>query len=182
MAVEAHETSGHEEHEEFEEHEEHEERGLASRAWIQWTTSAARVALAGVLFWAGWVKFTEPPALQRQAVEAYELLPEGLAGAVGYGLPVLEMVLALLLLAGFVTRFSAVISALLMAVFIAGIASVWARGLNIDCGCFGGGGAVAEGETKYPQEIMRDLGYLALAVWIAVFPPGRLSVDRRLGL
>ncbi|GAA0968647.1 DoxX family membrane protein [Actinocorallia libanotica] len=177
--VEAHETSGHEEHDKDAGHE---GRGPASRPWIQWTTTAARVALAGVLFWAGWVKFTEPPALQRQAVEAYELLPEGLAGAVGYGLPVLEMVLALLLVAGFVTRFTAVLSALLMAVFIAGIASVWARGLNIDCGCFGGGGAVAAGETEYLQEILRDLGFLALGVWIAVFPPGRLSLDRRLGL
>ncbi len=177
--VEAHETPGHEEHDEYGEQE---GRGLASRPWIQWTTTAARVALAGVLFWAGWVKFTEPPALQRQAVEAYELLPEGLAGAVGYGLPVLEMVLALLLVVGFVTRFSAVLSALLMAVFVAGIASVWARGLSIDCGCFGGGGAVAAGETKYLQEILRDLGFLALGVWIAVFPPGRLSLDRRLGL
>lgn len=180
--AETHETSGREEHGELDGREGAAESGLRHRPWVAWATTAARVALAGVLFWAGWVKFNEPPALQRQAVEAYELLPSGLAGAVGYGLPVLEMVLALLLVAGFATRFSAVISALLMAVFIAGIASVWARGLNIDCGCFGGGGAVAEGETKYPQEILRDLGYLALAVWIAVFPPGRLSLDRRLGL
>ncbi|MEO3783534.1 DoxX family protein [Actinocorallia sp. B10E7] len=176
MVVEAHETS---------EHEERDEPGpgrLVARAWTQWVTTVARVVLAGVLFWAGWVKFNEPPALQRQAVEAYELLPSGVAGAVGYGLPVLEMVLALLLVVGFATRFSAVISALLMVVFIAGIASVWARGLNIDCGCFGGGGTVAEGDTKYLQEILRDLGFLALAVWTAVFPPGRLSLDRRLGL
>jgi uncharacterized membrane protein YphA (DoxX/SURF4 family) len=174
VVVEAHETS---------ENEERDEPGrLVARPWTQWATLVARLVLAGVLFWAGWVKFREPPALQRQAVEAYELLPDGLAGAVGYGLPVLEMVLALLLVVGFATRFSAVISALLMAVFIAGIASVWARGLSIDCGCFGGGGAVAAGETKYPQEILRDLGYLALALWIAVFPPGRPALDRRLGL
>ncbi len=175
--AEAYEAPG---HGEFDGREERVERWPAG--WVPWATTVARVALAGVLFWAGWVKFTEPPALQRQAVEAYELLPSGAAGAVGYGLPVLEMVLALLLLAGFATRFTAIASAVLMAVFIAGIVSAWARGLTIDCGCFGGGGQVSAGQTRYLQEILRDIGFLALAVWIAVFPPGRLSADQRLGL
>ncbi|MDX6743025.1 MauE/DoxX family redox-associated membrane protein [Actinocorallia sp. A-T 12471] len=150
--------------------------------WTEWVTFAARLGLAGVLFWAGWTKFTEPAPLQRQAVAAYELLPDALIGPVGHGLPVLEMVLALLLVVGFATRLSAILSGLLMIVFIGGIASAWARGLTIDCGCFGGGGTVAAGETKYLQEILRDVGYLALAVWITVLAPGRLAVDRRIGL
>lgn len=152
------------------------------RPALEWPTFAARLGLAGVLFWAGWTKFTEPAVLQRQAVEAYRLLPDALIAPVGHGLPVLEMVLALLLVVGFATRFSAVLAGVLMVVFIGGIASAWARGLTIDCGCFGGGGQVAAGETRYLQEIFRDLGYLALAVWITVFAPGRLAVDRRLGL
>ncbi|MCD0450805.1 DoxX family protein [Actinocorallia sp. API 0066] len=156
--------------------------GRERAAWIGWVTFAARLGLAGVLFWAGWTKFTEPVVLQRQAVDAYQILPEALVGPVGVGLPVLEMVLALLLVVGFATRLTAVISGVLMALFIAGIASAWARGLAIDCGCFGGGGPVAEGETKYLQEIVRDVGFLALAVWITVFAPGRLAVDRKLGL
>lgn len=145
-----------------------------------WTTTAARAGLAVVLGWAGLAKALEPPALQKLAVEAYQLLPEGLITPVGLGLPILEIVLALLLLAGFATRVSGVLSALLMAVFIAGIASAWARGLKIDCGCFGGGGQVAD--PPYLSEIVRDLGFLALAVWIAVWPPGRAALDRRLGL
>ncbi|GAB3664129.1 DoxX family membrane protein [Actinocorallia lasiicapitis] len=151
-------------------------------AVLPWITTVARVLLAGVLFWAGWAKATEPPALQKMAVEAYRLLPDGLAGAVGYGLPVLEIVLAALLFLGFATRFAAVVSGLLMIVFIGGIASAWARGLSIDCGCFGGGGSVAEGQTAYLQEILRDLGFLALAAWIAWFPRSRLSADGLLGI
>ncbi|MEO5877405.1 MAG: MauE/DoxX family redox-associated membrane protein [Streptosporangiaceae bacterium] len=152
-----------------------------TQAW-PWLTTVARIALAAVLFWAGWVKFTQPPALQKQAVEAYRLLPGGLTGAVGYGLPVLELVLALMLLAGFATRLAAILAGLLMVVFIGGIASAWARGLSIDCGCFGGGGPVGAGETKYLQETLRDTLFLGLAVWIAVYPRSRFAVDELLGL
>lgn len=146
----------------------------------QLTTTAARVGLALVLGLAGLAKATEPPALQELAVEAYELVPDGLVTPVGLGLPILEIVLAALLLAGFATRFTAVLSGLLMVVFIAGIASAWARGLKIDCGCFGGGGEVAD--PPYLGEILRDVGFLALAAWITAWPPGRYALDRRVGL
>ncbi len=42
--------------------------------------------------------------------------------------------------------------------FIIGIASVWARGITIDCGCFGGGGYDADAASQYPWEIARDVG------------------------
>ena len=45
-----------------------------------------------------------------------------------------------------------------MVVFIIGISQAWARGLTIDCGCFGGGGNIAAAQTQYPQEIARDVG------------------------
>jgi uncharacterized membrane protein YphA (DoxX/SURF4 family) len=155
--------------------------GRPARPWL---STVARVLLAAVLFWAGWAKFTQPPALQKQAVEAYQLVPGGLSGVVGYGLPALELVLALILLAGFATRFGAILAGLLMVVFIGGIASAWARGLSIDCGCFGGGGggAAGPGETEYPREILRDILFLGLAVWIAVYPRSRFAVDELLGL
>lgn len=150
------------------------------RAADQMTTAAARAGLAVVLGWAGLAKATEPPALQELAVESYQLLPEGLITPVGVGLPILEIVLAALLLAGFATRFSGALSGLLMVVFIVGIAPAWARGLKIDCGCFGGGGQIDD--PPYLGEIMRDLGFLALAAWVAAWPPGRFALDRKIGL
>jgi uncharacterized membrane protein YphA (DoxX/SURF4 family) len=147
-----------------------------------WLSTLARLGLAVVLFMAGWAKFSEPPALQKLAVSAYQILPDGMAGPVGIGLPILEMSLAGMLLLGFATRFIAAGAGLLMIIFIAGIISAWTRGLSIDCGCFGGGGAVGEGQTHYVQEILRDLGFLALAAWITVLPKSRLALDRILGL
>jgi uncharacterized membrane protein YphA (DoxX/SURF4 family) len=147
-----------------------------------WVTTVVRLGLATVLALAGWAKVTEPPRLQKLAVSSYQILPDGLVSVVGIGLPVLELALAALLVLGFATRLSAAASGLLMIVFIAGIISVWARGLSIDCGCFGGGGTVAAGQTRYLQEILRDTGFLAMAAWIVVLPKSRLALDGLLGL
>ena len=70
---------------------------------------------------------------------------------------------------------------MLLVLFIAGIASAWARGLRIDCGCFGGDGSLAwDREPAYLQEILRDLGFLALAAWLALRPRTPVAVDNRL--
>ena len=65
-----------------------------------------------------------------------------------------------------------------MVIFIIAIAQAWARGLNIDCGCFGGGGTVAPGETKYLQEILRDLGLVFLAIYLIRYPLTKFSLDK----
>ncbi|MFC1416887.1 MauE/DoxX family redox-associated membrane protein [Streptacidiphilus cavernicola] len=148
-------------------------RGQAAADWIG---TAARVGLAVVWGWAGYAKIGDPEAAA-QAVRAYRLLPEALVKPFGYGLPFLEMALALLLLVGLGTRIAAMVSGLLLVVYIGSIASVWARGISIDCGCFGGGGAVSASKTAYLQEILRDLGFLLVAAWLIRRPRSRLSLD-----
>lgn len=147
-----------------------------ARDWRPWVTLAARWILGVVLLVAGALKVGDL-GTSVQAVRAYRLLPWELTTIVGYALPWLEIALGLLLVTGTFVRWAAVASAALMVVFIIGIASVWARGLSIDCGCFGGGGEITEGTTQYPQRIAEDLGLLALGVWAAVFPRSPLSVD-----
>lgn len=155
-------------------------RGAVIFALVKpWVTLACRVLMAIVLGYAGYSKVTEPLAAAR-AVRAYQILPESVVTPVGYGLPFLEIILALLLLLGLATRFSGAAAAVLMLVFIAGIASVWARGISIDCGCFGGGGQVAAGQTQYPWDILRDAGLFLASMWIAFFPPGRFALDGKI--
>ncbi|MFE3457200.1 MauE/DoxX family redox-associated membrane protein [Nocardiopsis aegyptia] len=145
-----------------------------------WITLACRLGLAGVLFYAAVSKY--PPALSIQAVEAYDLFPVAIAELIGYTLPLFEIALAVLLLVGLATRYTGAVSALLMIAFIAGIVSAMARGLSIDCGCFGGGGEVAPGETSYGLSIARDIGFAALGAVIAIWPRSPFAVDRALGL
>jgi len=146
-----------------------------------WVATVLRLALAAVLLWAGGAKIGDLPASVR-AVRAFALLPEALARPVGYGLPVLELALGLLLLAGLLTRYAAVFSALLMVGFLVGIISAWSRGLAIDCGCFGGGGPTDPARTQYPLEVVRDAAILAGALVLARWPRSRYSLDTSLGL
>ena len=135
-----------------------------------------RWMLAGVLGVAGALKVPDPAESVR-AVRAYDLLPEALVPAIGYGLPLLELAVAALLVLGLFTRWAAVVAAVLMAGFVVGIAAAWARGLNIDCGCFGGGGQVAAADTRYLQEILRDAALLTAALFLVRWPGSRFALD-----
>jgi uncharacterized membrane protein YphA (DoxX/SURF4 family) len=147
--------------------------------WRPWAATAGRVVLGVVLLVAGAIKLPDPAASVR-AVRAYDLLPEAVVPAVGYGLPLLEVVVGLLLVAGLATRWAAVVASLLMAAFVIGIASAWARGLTIDCGCFGGGGQVDAADTRYPAELARDAALLALSLFLVRRPTSRWSADHAL--
>ncbi|MET9311339.1 MauE/DoxX family redox-associated membrane protein [Kribbella sp. NPDC003505] len=140
-----------------------------------WVSLVARLVLGSVMLVAGALKVTDPETAA-QAVRAYELLPSSLVEPVGWGLPFLEIAIGLLLIIGFGVRASAAAAGVLMVVFIAAVASAWARGLSIDCGCFGGGGQVAPGQTKYLQEILRDAGLLVLAGWLWFNPVSKFAV------
>ena len=145
-----------------------------------WAATAARLLLGVVLVVAGALKMPDPAAAER-AVRAYQLLPEALVGPVAFGLPVVEIAVGLALLVGVSVRAAALASAALMAVFLAAVGSAWARGLQIDCGCFGGGGQVAAGQTAYPGEVARDLGLLLVSLALARWPASRLALGGRGG-
>lgn len=144
--------------------------------WAPWAALAARLVLGSVFVVAGALKLPDPAGSVR-AVRAYQLLPEAVVPAVGYGLPVLEVAVGLMLVLGVAVRLSAVVSAVLLAIFLAGVVSAWARGLTIDCGCFGGGGTVAAGQTRYGSEVARDVGLLVLALGLARWPDSALALS-----
>jgi uncharacterized membrane protein YphA (DoxX/SURF4 family) len=129
----------------------------------------ARLGLAAVWLVSGTLKAIDLDQTV-VAVRAYDVLPRATVDVVAAVLPFLEIGLGLLLLLGIGTRLVAVVSGVLLLVFIAGVTQAWARGLSIDCGCFGGGGAVDPGQTAYGRELLRDAGFLLLAGWLVVRP------------
>ena len=147
------------------------------KALLPWLTLFSRLILGGVLLVAGLLKVTHP-AKSAMAVRAYEVLPIPVANFLGYALPWIEVGIALLLILGVAIKPAAMMGGFLMFLFIVAISQAWARGLTIDCGCFGGGGQVAKGETKYLEEILRDSGLVILAIYLVKFPRGKFSLDR----
>jgi uncharacterized membrane protein YphA (DoxX/SURF4 family) len=144
-----------------------------------WIGFAARLLVGGVWLVAGLLKLPDPAASVR-AVRAYQLLPEAIVPTVGYALPIIEVLVGVTLLAGLLVRIGAALSAVLFIAFIIGISAAWARGLQIDCGCFGGGGFDAQAREKYPWEIARDLGLLLASVWLVWRPRTPWALDNRL--
>lgn len=146
---------------------------------LRWTGLLARLIVGGVWVYAGALKVGDPAA-SVSAVRAYQLLPTGLAEVVGRTLPMLEIVVGVCLIVGLLTRINGVVSALLQLAFVIGIASVWSRGIEIDCGCFGDGGPNPDATSQYPWEIARDLGLMALSLFLVVKPRTAYAVDSAL--
>lgn len=147
------------------------------KKYAPWLGLAARLILGGVLITAGWLKaFNVSDA--ENAVRAYQVLPLPIADLVGIALPWIEIALGILLVLGVATRFSAIAGGTIMVIFILAIAQAALRGLSIDCGCFGGGGQVEPGKTKYLQEIARDLIFALLAFYIYRYPNSKFALSK----
>ncbi len=139
-----------------------------------WLGTVARLVLGVTFLVAGWQKLEDPRAFLR-AIRAYDATPEWLSKAIAYGLPTLEVCLAILLIVGVITRLAAAAVGVLLVVFLIGIIQAAARGIKLECGCFGGGGTTDH--TTYLLDILRDVGLLALVVFLVIWPMTRISVD-----
>ncbi len=130
---------------------------LWSQAW-PWV---ARLGLAGVLAWAGWAKARNPPLFALD-IEAYRLVPGAIAVATAYYLPFVEIFAAVALFIRPVRRGGTLLALVLFTTFTAMLALAWARGLQINCGCFGT--AAASSATNYAWSIARNALLFGLAV------------------
>jgi len=147
---------------------------------MQWVGVLARLVVGGVWLVAGLLKIPDPTENVR-AVRNYRLLPEAVVPFIGHTLPVLEIIVGACLLAGLLVRANALMSGVLLLAFIVGIAAAWARGLSIECGCFGGGGGtVQDPRAAYAWEIARDIGLLAASAWLVYRPRSPWALDNGL--
>jgi uncharacterized membrane protein YphA (DoxX/SURF4 family) len=137
----------------------------------------ARLVVGIVWIVAGALKVGNMDASTR-AVRNFQVLPEAIVPFVGHLLPLLEIVVGSLLIIGFAIPVTAAVSALMQLAFIIGIAQAWARGFQLDCGCFGGGGGTTGNAARgYALDIARDTGLFVLSVLLVLLPVTRLAVD-----
>jgi protein-disulfide isomerase len=142
-----------------------------------WVATAVRLVLAAVLAWVGVARIADPAA-SVDAVRAYQLLPDLLERAVGYGLPVLALALAVLLLVGLAVRVAAAVSAALFLLELVGLVAAAARGLRIRCGCLGSGGVLPAGQSpSYARDLAVVAVLLVLAAGLAWWPATRFALD-----
>ena len=145
------------------------------RSALPWIGLAIRLAAAAVWLVSGVAKIADLQHFEAQ-VQAYKLLPHALEAPFAYALPFVEAGLGLYLAVGLLVRGAAAFSVVLMILFIAAMAQAWARGLSLDCGCFG---TLAK-ERVGLGTILRDAA-LGIPGLIMLIRPSRfLSLDRRL--
>ena len=145
-----------------------------------WLTFLFRLILGGVLLVAGALKVTDPYS-SATSVRAYQILPVDLANFLGFVLPFTEVVIGIFLIVGIWVRLNAIAGGALMVMFIIAIGQAWARGISLDCGCFGKGGLLDSDELpvwNYTLEIARDIVLAAFAIYIYRFPQGKLGFDK----
>ena len=105
---------------------------------LQYLTLVSRLVLGVIFALAGLAKLGLPFHMA-ESIRAYDMgLPPFLVDFMANVLPPIELGVGIWLLLGLFTRFSAGITAALMVVFTIAITQAWARGLDINCGCFGG--------------------------------------------
>lgn len=127
---------------------------------------ASRAAVGGYFAYAAVMKIKDSPEVFAKAVRQFAMVPAEWSNAVAMTLPWVELVAAVLLIAGvFVVEARAII-AVLLAVFLGATVRALLLGLDIrECGCSGAGSKTT------PAEIMvRNTVFLGLLVldWYAL--------------
>ncbi len=129
---------------------------LKPLAGMPWTIASVKTSLA----------------MFAMGVDSFQILPAWAVSPLAHFLPFFEIVLGIWLLSGFALRVSSLLSTLAICVFIYAMFSAWHRGLSINCGCFGQGGAPIG-----LWDLTRD-AVLFLPLSLAVFI-GSVIVSRR---
>jgi putative oxidoreductase len=131
---------------------------------------AARIVLAFVFIYAAAFKISDPESFAK-SIANYRLLPLFIINIFAILLPWIEIVAAIFLLFGISVRENSLIITSLLFVFTVAVGISVARGLNIECGCFG----TASGSKVGIQKILENTGLLILGFWLVMKNPTSFS-------
>jgi uncharacterized membrane protein YphA (DoxX/SURF4 family) len=119
-----------------------------------------RVALGAIFVYAAWIKLRDPWQLFAMSIDSYRILPLGAVELAARVIPWMELAVGLLLIAGLWLRISGSIVSLLLLTFFVLMLRAYAKGMAIDCGCFG------PGETISWKTLLRDGSMVAAALLV----------------
>jgi len=122
---------------------------------LRWIIRLLRVALGGVFVYAAWTKLSQPWELFAMGVDSYQVLPLKWVELVARTLPWLELAVGALLIVGRCMRLAGSVTSVLLIVFFTLMVRAYAKGMEINCGCFG------PGEMVSWRTLLRDGSLLA---------------------
>ncbi len=125
----------------------------------------ARVGLAAVFAFAAVPKIIDPGGFAAD-IATYHFVPDSLIGLMAVALPLLEITVAAALLLGIEARGASVVAAGMLVAFTTGMAQAMARGIDLECGCFGS----ATQTTVSVTTVARNAGLLLCALFSALAP------------
>ena len=129
---------------------------------IRRVTLALRLLLGAVFVYAAYTKLRQSWLLFALSIDSYQLLPEWAVFALARTLPVLELALGVLLVAGVWLRYLSIVAAAVLGLFFSVMIVSYLRGAGIDCGCFG------VGEPLSVKTLLRDGVLLTAAIALVV--------------
>lgn len=127
---------------------------LENEGAVYWINVALSLVIGCVFIYAGVLKIPNPLQFADN-VASYEILPNALVSPFALSLPFLEILAGLLLVTGIQWRVGALAISALAAVFCFAIVYALARGIVIDCGCFGSDGIPSK--TQMWLDLGRDI-------------------------
>ena len=127
----------------------------------KWLLRLAAWMLIAVFGWAGVAKLADPAAFAT-AIDGYRLTPPFASAIMAVYLPWFEIALAAGLLTHRLRSSAALLAAVLMLVFTIATGLALARGLDIECGCFG-----SAHPTPLHLALIRDIGLFLAAALLA---------------
>jgi len=137
----------------------------------------ARLYLGFVFIYACLHKIADPAAFALD-VATYQLLPLWAINIFALVMPWLELLAGGMLVLGLRTRAAALLVAGMMVAFMLALAWALARGLDMSCGCFAASGG--DEDPISSLTLLRDAGWLALALYVLVVDRAPLGLDRLL--
>ena len=103
-----------------------------------WFLAGLRWLLGLIFLYAGVAKWRAPQDFA-DSVASFWILPYSDINVLALSLPCFEVLTAVLLLTGWRQRAAALAVIVMTSVFAAAMLTALAKGLSVDCGCFGGG-------------------------------------------
>lgn len=150
---------------------------MSARLVAAWLAVPARWYLGGLFVFASLHKIAVPHDFAVD-IATYEILPLAIVNPMAIALPWIELAVGLMLLTGTRIRAGALLVAAMMLIFIGALGIALTRGLDMSCGCFASQGA--EDDPISWITIIRDSGWLAMALLVLFFDKGLVGVDRLL--